>query len=96
VPDGRRTGDKINRREAEVIVDEIKHIIETPNLATKGAPGAWRSIGVISLIGSKQAALINRIVLEAIGEELVMPTRSPAAIAPRFRATSAISYFYPW
>lgn len=70
--DGRRTGDKINHREAEVIVDEIRHIIETPNLATKGALGAWRTIGVISLIGSKQAALINRKVLEAFGEELVM------------------------
>jgi very-short-patch-repair endonuclease len=72
VPDGRRTGDKINHREAEVIIDEIRHIIETPNLATKGAPGAWRSIGVISLIGSKQAALINRLALQAFGEELVM------------------------
>src|SRR5450755_4159757 len=36
VPDGRRSGDKINHREAEVIVEEISHIIETPALARIG------------------------------------------------------------
>jgi very-short-patch-repair endonuclease len=55
-----------------VIIDEIRHIIETPALATKGPVGSWRSIGVISLIGSKQAALINRMALEAFGEEIVV------------------------
>jgi len=72
VPDGLRSGDKINHREAEVIVDEIEKIIATPALATKGSPDAPRTIGVISLIGSKQAALINRMVLERFGEELVV------------------------
>ncbi|ARP99675.1 AAA domain-containing protein [Pseudorhodoplanes sinuspersici] len=72
VPDGVRSGDKINHREAEVIVDEIAKIIETPSLATKGEADAFRTIGVISLIGSKQAALINRMILERFGEELVM------------------------
>ena len=64
VPDGRRTGDKINHREAEVIVSEIQRIIETPGLAQMAVTNKWRSIGVISLIGSKQAALINRMLLK--------------------------------
>jgi very-short-patch-repair endonuclease len=72
VRDGSRTGDKINYREAEVILDEIAKIVDTPHLATKGAADAWRTIGVISLIGSKQAALINRLVLERFGEEIVV------------------------
>jgi very-short-patch-repair endonuclease/transcription elongation GreA/GreB family factor len=75
VPDGRRSGDKINHREAEVVIEEIKRIVETPQLAKIGATDAWRSIGVISLIGSKQAALINRMALETLGEEVVMRHR---------------------
>jgi very-short-patch-repair endonuclease/transcription elongation GreA/GreB family factor len=75
VPDGRRSGDKINHREAEVVIEEIKRIVETPELAKMGTTDAWRSIGVISLIGSKQAALINRMVLETLGEEVVMRHR---------------------
>jgi very-short-patch-repair endonuclease len=74
VPDGRRSGDKINYREAEVIVEEIKRVVETPELAKVG-PDVWRSIGVISLIGSKQAALINRLILDALGEEVVLRHR---------------------
>jgi transcription elongation GreA/GreB family factor/very-short-patch-repair endonuclease len=71
VSDGRRSGDKINRREAEVIIEEIKHIVTTPSLATRGEPDTFRTIGVISLIGAKQAGLINRLVLEELGEEIV-------------------------
>ncbi len=72
VPDGLRSGDKINHREAEVIIQEIKLIIESPTLATKGSADSWRTIGVISLIGSKQAALINRMLLDEFGEEVVL------------------------
>jgi transcription elongation GreA/GreB family factor/very-short-patch-repair endonuclease len=75
VPDGRRTGDKINLREAEVIVAEVLRIIESPGLSRIGDGDRWRSIGVISLIGSKQAALINRMLLEALGEETVLRHR---------------------
>ena len=74
MPDGRRSGDKINHREAEVIVEEMNGLVEVPELAKVG-PDAWRSIGVISLIGSKQAALINRMLLDALGEELVLRHR---------------------
>lgn len=75
VPDGRRSGDKINHREAEVIIEEIRQIVENPALAKMPGTDTWRSIGVISLIGSKQAALINRMVLDAFGEEAVMRHR---------------------
>ncbi len=75
VPDGRRTGDKINLREAQVIVAEVLRIIESPGLSRVGDGDRWRSIGVISLIGSKQAALINRMLLEALGEETILRHR---------------------
>jgi very-short-patch-repair endonuclease len=75
VPDGRRTGDKINLREAEVIVAEVLRIIESPALSRIGNSDRWRSIGVISLIGSKQATLINRMLLESLGEEMVLRHR---------------------
>jgi transcription elongation GreA/GreB family factor/very-short-patch-repair endonuclease len=75
VPDGVRSGDKINHREAEVVVDEIERFINTPALAVKLGSDEARSIGVISLIGSKQAALIGRMVQARIGEEKVMRHR---------------------
>jgi len=75
VPDGKRTGDKINLREAEIVVSEVLKIIETPALSKIGDGDRWRSIGVISLIGSKQAALINRMLLDAVGEAIYMRHR---------------------
>ena len=75
VPDGRRTGDKINLREAEVIVEEIRRLVEDQTFARIDAPGRWRTIGVISLIGAKQAALINRLLLEELGEEVMLRHR---------------------
>src|SRR5262245_66249642 len=59
VPDGHRTGDKINLREAQVIVEEVRRLIEDPSLARLEALDRWRSIGVISIIGSKQAGRTN-------------------------------------
>jgi very-short-patch-repair endonuclease/transcription elongation GreA/GreB family factor len=35
----------------------------------------WRTIGVISLIGAKQAALINRMLLEEFSEEVILRHR---------------------
>jgi transcription elongation GreA/GreB family factor/very-short-patch-repair endonuclease len=54
---------KINRAEADTIVDEISKIV--------GGEGKVRSIGVISLIGSEQADFIRGKLSEAIGEELM-------------------------
>ena len=85
VPDGRRTGDKINLREAQVIVAEVLRIIESPGLSRIGDGDRWRSINVISLIGSKQAALINRMLLEALGEETVLRHRISCGDSARFQ-----------
>lgn len=56
--------DKANRNlaEAEAIVDEVVRIVGDPNMA-------GRSIGIISLIGAKQAQLIQTMLLERIGED---------------------------
>jgi hypothetical protein len=55
VPDGRRTGDKVNVREAQVIIARIE------------ALDRWCSIGLISLIGAKQDATIDHMLLEELG-----------------------------
>jgi len=96
VPDGRRTGDKINLREAQVIVAEVLRIIESPGLSRIGDGDRWRSIGVISLIGSKQAALINRMLLEALGEETILRHRISCGDSATFQATSGTSSFSQW
>ena len=75
VPDGRRTGDKQNRREAEVIVEEIRRTVEDPAIARIEAADRYRTIGVVSLIGAKQAALINRMILEELGEDIMLRHR---------------------
>ena len=63
VPHGEREGGrKINRAEAQVIVDEIAAIAADPTLRR-------RSIGVISLIGADQAELVRVMLAERIGEE---------------------------
>ena len=56
--------DKSNRNlgEAKAIVEEIARIVDDPAMAS-------RTIGVISLIGAKQAQLIQAMLLERIGEE---------------------------
>lgn len=71
VPDGRRTGDKQNRREAEIIVEEIRKLVLDPALSRVEGQERWRTIGVISLIGGKQAALVNRMLIEEIGDEVM-------------------------
>lgn len=62
IPHGRKDRSNCNRAEAEAIVDEIARIVADPKLA-------GRSIGVISLIGSNQAQLIQAMLLERIGED---------------------------
>jgi very-short-patch-repair endonuclease len=66
---------KVNLREAQVIVEEIKALIDDPRIARIEALNRWRSIGVISLIGAKQAALINRMLLDELGDEIMMRHR---------------------
>jgi very-short-patch-repair endonuclease/transcription elongation GreA/GreB family factor len=65
VPHGSRDKhQKINRAEADVIVEEIKALTTQPSMRK-------RSIGVISLIGAQQAEYIRTKLSESIGEELM-------------------------
>jgi REase_MTES_1575/AAA domain len=75
VPDGSRTGDKVNLREAQIIVDEVRRLVEDPSLAKNTALDRWRTIGVISLIGAKQAAMINKMLVDQLGEETILRHR---------------------
>jgi very-short-patch-repair endonuclease len=56
--------EKVNRAEAEAIVQEIEKITKTPGMEE-------RSIGVISLVGNEQAKVINDQLMKRIGEELI-------------------------
>ena len=62
VPHGRKDRSNRNLAEAEAIVDEVSRIVDDSKMA-------GRSIGVISLIGAKQAQLIQAMLLERIGED---------------------------
>jgi very-short-patch-repair endonuclease len=62
VVEGRKDRSNRNLAEAEAIVDEITRIVADPAMAS-------RTIGVISLIGAKQAQLIQAMLLERIGED---------------------------
>lgn len=71
----RRGKSKINPREAEVIVEEIEAIISNPLLATIPGTVQARSIGVISLIGGFQAAYIQKLLLDRVGEAVIVRHR---------------------
>ena len=62
IPHGQKSRGQINLAEADAIVDEIEKIVSEP--AFEG-----RTIGVVSLIGSKQAHHIQTQLLSRIGEE---------------------------
>jgi Superfamily I DNA and RNA helicases and helicase subunits len=63
VPHGVKRSD-LNVAEAEYIVKEIQAITEDPVMA-------GRTIGVVSLIGNKQALFIYQSLVEKLGEEVV-------------------------
>ena len=62
VVDGHKDRSNRNLAEAGAIVDEVARIVADPAMAS-------RTIGVISLIGAKQAQLIQAMLLERIGED---------------------------
>jgi very-short-patch-repair endonuclease len=68
----------INEAEASFIVAEIKQIVE--NLAF-----AWRTIGVISLIGDKQARYINDMLSAELGLEAMERHRIMCGNASTFQ-----------
>jgi transcription elongation GreA/GreB family factor/very-short-patch-repair endonuclease len=63
LPHGLKDRRKVNRVEAEAIVDEIEMIVKHPRYAN-------RTIGVVSLIGAQQAYFIQEQLLDRIGEEV--------------------------
>ncbi|MDR4506208.1 MAG: AAA domain-containing protein [Candidatus Scalindua sp.] len=67
VENGLKKGD-LNYEEAEVIIDEIEKLISENRYEA-------RSIGVISLIGRKQAAFIQKKLLDRIGQEKYLKHR---------------------
>ncbi|WP_024302827.1 AAA domain-containing protein [Pseudogulbenkiania sp. MAI-1] len=64
VEDGHCGNDNCNRAEAAYIVEEIRRLAANP--ATAG-----RSIGVVSLLGDKQAIKVWELTREELGEELM-------------------------
>jgi very-short-patch-repair endonuclease len=77
VQDGYRKGDT-NLPEARFIVEEIKKIVENPNMV-------GRSIGVVSLLADKQAALIYSRLMNEIGTELMTRHRIMCGDARTFQ-----------
>jgi superfamily I DNA and/or RNA helicase len=77
VSDGEKKGD-LNRREAEVIVEEIRCLSEDPTFAN-------RTIGVISLIGDKQAKLIYDRLMKELGAEVMERHRIMCGNAAAFQ-----------
>lgn len=63
VEDGYRDKD-LNKPEANFIVEEIRRIAENPALE-------GRTIGVVSLLGDKQALYIMQLLSEQLGEEVI-------------------------
>ncbi len=63
VEDGHRNGD-INLPEARYIVDEIRQLVSDPAMSR-------RSIGVVSLLGDKQALKIWERLADEVGHELI-------------------------
>lgn len=78
VPYGQRDGQKRNRAEAELIVDEIEKLVADPTFSK-------RSIGVISLLGSEQARFIYGMLLEEIGAEAMERHRIMCGDAATFQ-----------
>ncbi|MBK3799327.1 AAA family ATPase [Azospirillum brasilense] len=77
VRDGVKTGD-VNKRESDVIVDEVRRLSEDPAYEK-------RSIGIISLIGDKQAKLIYDRLMRELGAEVIDRHRIMCGSAATFQ-----------
>ncbi len=73
---------KINRAEAEAIVNEIDALVNDDGFGK-------RSIGVVSLLGPDQGKLIFDLVLERIGEEAFLKHRIRCGDARAFQGSEA-------
>jgi very-short-patch-repair endonuclease len=83
VTDGAREAKtvKINRAEAQAIVNEIK-TITNPDFV-------GRSIGVVSLLGSDQARFVFDLLVRELGEELILRHRIRCGDAMTFQGREA-------
>jgi len=77
VENGYRKGD-VNLPEARFIIDEIKAIVEDPNMV-------GRSIGVVSLLGDKQALEIWHRLTDELGLEVMQQHRITCGDARTFQ-----------
>ena len=77
VEDGYRSGD-VNRPEARFIVNEIKAIVDDPNMS-------GRSIGVVSLLADKQGLLIWDRLTDELGPEVMQRHRIACGDARTFQ-----------
>lgn len=77
VRDGEKKGD-LNTREAAVVVEEIRRLAEDPIFAN-------RTVGVISLIGDKQAKLIYDRLMRELGAEVMVRHRIMCGNASTFQ-----------
>jgi very-short-patch-repair endonuclease len=83
VVDGEREGKgKVNRIEAQAIIDEIKRI-------TSDARYAKRTIGVVSLLGGDQAQFIRDQLVAQIGEEKIIAHKIRCGDAMTFQGREA-------
>jgi len=71
---------KVNRPEAEAIVDEIEALTTDPAFGD-------RSIGIVSLLGNEQPKLIYDILRDRIGEEPILKHRIAAGDAAAFQGS---------
>ncbi len=77
VPEGRKALD-VNEQEAQVILAEIIRLVEDPAFA-------HRSIGVVSLIGDKQAKRIQSLLLDNLGPTAFARHRIMCGNASKFQ-----------
>ncbi len=75
---GHKERNKTNPAEAEYIVEEISKLMKAQQLGS-------RSIGIVSLLGSHQAALINKLLLKRVGETEIIKHNIVAGDAATFQ-----------
>jgi len=83
VKDGARDGrGKVNRVEAQAIVNEIKALTSDPRFAE-------RTIGVVSLLGADQPKIIRELLVTQIGEETMLAHQIRCGDAMTFQGREA-------
>jgi len=78
VANGKRDARKVNRAEAVAIADEIKGLVSDPAYHD-------RTIGVVTLLGWEQAAEIQKLLLERLGEDAFVRHRIACGDAATFQ-----------